>query len=361
MLNSLSNILDSITQKHSLLIPASCFVRVVVLLVIALTIMTSPVAAQEADTVASLPGIEIETSVDLAEAYIGDLITYKVIITYDTLYELIPPPLGANLGAFDVKDYHPDVESKLDDGRNRSENTFVLSTFTTGDYIIPPVPIFFKRADESGKYLLTEPVPIKINSLLLNADDSADIRPLKEQAEFKRNWTPYFGGGGAALALLAALFLWWKLRKKKKEAEFIDLRSPWEIAFADLALLKQKPFLDDGQFKEYYIALTEILRSYFGRIYKVDVLEMTTEEFLEIFQEIELAGTLYVDCSSFFRHADLVKFARYIPERERVESDFKLVHDIIESVREDVIRKAQVATQAAKMSTQEPVAAGGRR
>ena len=53
--------------------------------------------------------IEIKTSVDLAEAYIGDLITYTMTITYDSTIELVPPPLGANLGAFDVKDYQADV------------------------------------------------------------------------------------------------------------------------------------------------------------------------------------------------------------------------------------------------------------
>ena len=94
--------------------------------------------AAVADTVGSLPGIEIETSVDHAEAHIGDLITYQVAIRYDsTAYSLIPPPLGANLGAFDVKDYQPDVVSELDDDRVESRTTFVLSTFTTGDYTDP--------------------------------------------------------------------------------------------------------------------------------------------------------------------------------------------------------------------------------
>ena len=84
----------------------------------------SSVSAQlEGDTVLSIPGIEMETSIDKGEAYIGDLVTYEVKIIYDSTYELIPPPLGANLGAFDVKDYNPDIESRLDDGRIQSVTT----------------------------------------------------------------------------------------------------------------------------------------------------------------------------------------------------------------------------------------------
>ncbi|NOY89163.1 MAG: hypothetical protein GXO93_07220, partial [FCB group bacterium] len=41
-------------------------------------------AKNTVDTVSSLKGIEIKTSVDKAEIYIGDLINYKITITYDS-------------------------------------------------------------------------------------------------------------------------------------------------------------------------------------------------------------------------------------------------------------------------------------
>ena len=169
----------------------------------------------QADTVGSLPGIEIETSVDHAEAYIGDLITYQVAIRYDSsAYSLIPPPLGANLGAFDVKDYEPDVVKRLDGDRVESRTIFVLSTFTTGEYTIPPLPVIFELPDSTRKVLLAEPVPITIKSLLADAGDSVDIKPLKEQYAFRAGlliilplgW--YRAGGnrsGVGALLLAAL------------------------------------------------------------------------------------------------------------------------------------------------------------
>jgi len=304
--------------------------------------MTSRVQAQEADTVHTFSGIEIETSVDKAEMFVGDLIVYTVSISYDSSYELIPPPLGANLGAFDVKDYQPDKESILPDGRINNKTLFTLSTFTTGEYVIPPVPVLFVLPDKSRKVMLAEPIPIKVLSLLLNAGDSADIKPLKAPYEFPPDYSAYYWWGGGALLLIAVLvFLWLRKNRRKLFGEPEDTRDPWEIAFERLAILKESGLLTQGKHKEYYIELTEIIRAYLGRLYAVDVLEMTTAEFLDSFATIELPHTVYNDASEFLRHADFVKFARLVPELKRAESDFSLAHQIVETVRVDYERRRE--------------------
>ncbi|MEA3297710.1 MAG: hypothetical protein U9R56_07595 [candidate division Zixibacteria bacterium] len=291
----------------------------------------------------SLSGIEVKTSVDRADMLIGDLINYKLTIIYDSTYELVPPPLGANLGAFDVKDFKPDMVSQLPDGRMKSETDFILSTFTTGEYIIPPVPIIFSLPDGSRKLILSESVPIKVNSLLENEGDSVDIRGLKDPYEFERDLTAYYIWGSLILVVLvvAGMMLWRRLKKKKGDMSQVDLRPPWEIAFEKLAVLKEKKLIESGQFKLYYFELTEIIRYYLGRMYDVDAMEMTTEEFLERFSEIALPADLYNGSRTFFYHADLVKFAKYVPESSRTEEDYNLVHDMLESVRSDCERKRQ--------------------
>ena len=149
--------------------------RNILALLIPILVAVAARAQKPVDTVASLSGIEVNTSVDRAESYIGDLITYTLTIRYDSAYHLVPPPLGANLGSFDVKDYKPDVETKLEGGRLQSQTTFVLSTYTTGDYVIPPLPILFVLPDSTRKLLMSEAAPIKILSLLDQAGtDSLD-------------------------------------------------------------------------------------------------------------------------------------------------------------------------------------------
>lgn len=293
------------------------------------------------DTVKVVPGITIQTEVDRSEVYIGDLINYTVTIEYDSTYELVPPPLGANLGAFDVKDYHPDLMARLKDGRIQSKTVFVLSTFTTGDYVIPPIPVVFNLPDGSRKALLSEGVPIKVLSMLENAGDSVDIRPLKAQYEFKRDWVQYLKwiGPGFLLFVLAVALIWLKLIKRKEKEEPVDLRPAWEIAFEKLALLKQKVYLTEGKFKEFYIELTEILRSYLEKMYRVNVLDMTTQELLAAFEKLELPEGMFDRVKDFFMHADLVKFAKYMPEKEKAEADFDEVHAMVEEIRGDWDRR----------------------
>ncbi len=326
---------------------------VIALLIIAGAPFINSVQAQEQpDTVANISGIEIETTVDKAEVYIGDLVNYTITVIYDSTIELLPPPLGANLGAFDVKDYQTDISTKLPDGRIKSESRFVLSTFTTGDYVVPPVPMAFELPDGSRKIVLSETVPIKVQSLLLNTDDLVDIRSLKPQYEFQRDWTKYYIWGSIFFIILMALgFLIWRKMRRAKDSGQIDLRPAWEIAFEKLAKLEQKGLVGEARYKEYYIELTEILRNYLGRMFASNIPDMTTDEFFSNFEIMGLPEDIRGDLKKFFNHADLIKFAKFLPDAERCKSDFIYVHDIVERVRKDFQAKAEMEARIAPPSS----------
>lgn len=296
-----------------------------------------------ADTVKSVPGVTIETSVDRAEIYIGDLINYRLTIIHDSDIILTPPPIGANLGAFDVKDYEVDDEVRLKDGRIRSESRFLLTTFTTGDYVIPPIPVEFMLPDSVKKFLISEPVPIKVKSLLADAADTADIRDIKGPMEFKSKLSAWYYVIGGVFILAVAILIWWWVRRKKALLSVpIDLRKPWEIAFEDLAFLKEKNYPVSGEFKQFYVELTGVVRAYLQRIFEIPVLDMTTYEFLtEIVQE-NIEEELYNRLKELLEFADLVKFAKLIPELERVETDYEEAVNIVEYIRQIEVSKISV-------------------
>lgn len=301
------------------------------------------------DTVKSLPGIEIETSVDQAEIFVGDQIIYSLAIAYDSTIELIPPPLGANLGAFEVKDYEPDLREVLDDGRIRSETRFTVSTFTTGEYVIPPLPVTFRLPDSSTRVVMAEGVPISVQSLLGDEEaDTLDIKPLKAQVSHKLFaeglepevvWPIVIG-----IFLLVAALVWFFLRRKLRPV-IRETRQPWEVAFADLAALQQSDLLERNLVKQYYVHLSEIPRAFLGRIYALDALEMTTTEFDAAFRDQSLPSDWHARLIEFFRHADLVKFARFEPDADAARSDLNLMHDMVDSVRADY--EARMSVEAA--------------
>jgi hypothetical protein len=157
---------------------------------------------------------------------------------------------------------------------------------------------------------------------------------------------------------MAGAIIWWMLRKKPVAGEVIDTRPPWEIAYEKLAILQSSSLLTDGKNKEYYIELTEIIRSFLGRVYRIAVLDMTTEEFLAIFRGMTLPEQLFEQTSGLLKHADLVKFAKYVPERSRVELDFESAHTIVSLVRTEEERRQQTELHLANTQTETAVPTG---
>ena len=78
------------------------------------------------------------------------------------------PPAGANLGGFEVKDYDFGAEETLEDGKRRQSLQFQLRTFTTGDYVIPPLPIEYTLPDATIKYISADPLKIFIKIINLS-------------------------------------------------------------------------------------------------------------------------------------------------------------------------------------------------
>ena len=290
---------------------------------------------QVTDTVKSAPGISVETSVDRSEIYIGDLITYRLTIIHDSDIVLTPPPIGANLGAFDVKDYKSDDVTRLEKGRVKNESRFVLTTFTTGDYIIPPIPIEFMRPDSTIKYLISEPIAIKVKSLIAEGADTADIRDVKAPLSFETGWPWWvYAIIAGVIILLGGGFVYQKyFRAIMEREEFVDRRDPWEIAYEKLAHLKEKNYPAEGLFKMYYVVLTEIVREYMGRIYRKPVLDMTTAEFLESMSEEDIDPEILEIVKEFLGHADLVKFAKLVPSDERMRGDFEMANELVDKIR----------------------------
>lgn len=304
----------------------------------------------EADNSLALSPIEIEVGVDIAEAHIGDLITYTLTITYDTSIQLFPPPIGANMGAFDVKDYDIGEPEDIDGGRSRLTSWFKLSTFTTGEYIIPPIPIGYT---ENGieKAISSDIISIKIKSLLDENSDSAEIKPLRGPISYpiSRMWL-YLTIAGIIVALAVSAYFYLKRKRLLEEGEFVDLRPPWEVAYERLARLENSNYLSREEFKTFYTELTETLREFLGKIFGEPTLDLTTEELLNLVQERSTPEEWDAKISTTLHQADLVKFARVVPAEGRPALDFAATHEIItyfKSAIEARQRQEELQRQAA--------------
>ncbi|MCR4440078.1 MAG: BatD family protein [bacterium] len=298
--------------------------------------------------------ITVESKVDRATIYIGDRIVYTVAVkrTADVVVEM--PSLGANLGMFEIRDYAVQEPSKQGD-LITEQTEYVISTFETGDFEIPPLTIrYYTSADTTRRELCTE--PIKITVLSLNPDQAGDIRDIKPPLEIPRDWRRllrHVGIGALALLLLAAAVLAF-IRYRKGKGLLPRREKPprpaHEVALEELDALVGSGLLERGETKQFYSALSEIVRRYIeGRFY-VAALEMTTGEVLQAMAEAAVGSAERELLRELLELSDLVKFAKYLPSVQENERAVQLAYDFVQRTKLVV---AEVAAEAEAMANQE--------
>ena len=83
--------------------------------------------------------------------------------------------------------------------------------------------------------------------------------------------------------------------------------------------------------KEYYSALSDILRNYMDRVWKFQTHEHTTAEILEILKENNFEKSVIEKIKTILEETDLVKFAKRVPEyalSERLENEILEVAEL---------------------------------
>ena len=118
-----------------------------------------------------------------------------------------------------------------------------------------------------------------------------------------------------------AVFFYLRTRRSRRQEEPVvaSMLPPGEIAQRELAAIQAMKLPGKGEFKKYYILVSESVRKFLGAEYHFPVLERTTEEILSEIQERAMPDTIKRRVSTFLPEADMVKFAKYLPTLEEAD------------------------------------------
>jgi len=296
-----------------------------ILLPVWLICVPEPAFSQDAD-------ITVTAGVDRQTAYIGDLINYTIDINYDSTIVLTPPAVGINLGGFEVKDYNVGEEKRQENGRFSQNLSFKLATYTTGEFIIPSMPLEYMTPDSVFKTIAADPIKIEIKSILADTVGADTLLPrnMKPQASLPHDNTVTYIVIAAVIVVLAIVAVIYIIRRRRQHPEdYFDPRSPFEIAMDDLKQLHDEHLPYPGDLKIYYLELTDILRRYLGRHFEFNAIDLTTEEIAEILEEWRLDKDFLERMIVFLRHADLIKFAKLVPPEDQPEKDWQTAYDLV--------------------------------
>lgn len=317
-------------------------------LVLLCSCLTDGVRAETQPAEKSL--ICVESFVDRATITIGDRILYTLKITTDPEIKLEPPSLGSNLGAFEVKDYKFHDPEKAKDGRVIDKSEYLITTFTTGEYVIPPITISYTDPKGKTKQIKSEPLFILVKSVGASASDKEDIRGLKYPIDIKGGYWAYL----LILPVLAILgaggLLYYRHKSRGLALPEIrqELQKPaWEVALCELDNLRDSDLLERRQIKRYISILSEIVRKYIERRWEVSALDRTTEEIRGGIKRIKLEQRVVESIYGLLFFCDFVKFAKYVPSAEEVGKGLSDAYDIVNMTKQEKAEEEVLAEERA--------------
>jgi len=262
--------------------------------------------------------IEISASVDRDTINVGDVIEYTITVKALEGVKVDFSEKGLKMGDFELLGFSKSDQEEVD-GKTKTDYKCRISVYNTGDFEIPPVELKYTDKDNKVKTVRTEkPIKIEVKTILPeDAQDIQDIKPPRDiESPFPYRLLYYLIGILILLVILILIGLWLYRRRKSSPGEkpFLPLLSPEEEAHRAMDELLKTKLLDEGNLKDFYIKLSDILRRYLERRFTIMTFEKTTEEIMEQMERrVKDDSAVSHKLNPVLREFDLVKFAKWRP------------------------------------------------
>jgi len=192
-----------------------------------------------------------------------------------------------------------------------------VAAFDTGYVQTERFPIYAMSGGVADTFYV-EPFGFYVKSSLSFSDiisDSllADIAP---PVSFSLKFWDYAFPIAVLLLLGCGIYLANRYIKKMQQQQYqvpVDTRPAWQKAMELLTGFKQKHYLENGQYLDYYFDLSIIFRYFIEWQYDVKAVEMTTYEIKQALYEVDKKKEIIAILSEM----DMVKFAKSVPDESR--------------------------------------------
>jgi len=268
-----------------------------------------PIAAQP---------INAEMRVAEKQILIGDAIHLKVTVTYPSDYNIEVIDFQDSSKVFEVVQHTKPIKGNVGN-QQHWEESYQLTCFDSGNWVIPGMKVKFqKKGAKEWEFLTTQAAPIVVQNV--PTDTTQAIKPIKAPLETTYQWKeaiPYALLVGAILGLVLVIF-YFVGRGKQKVKKVVPPPQPrflQEVVLEKLESLEKQQVWQGGNYKLYYTNLTDILRFYLEKRYQISTFEATSDEILAKLEDKVEKNHLY-SLQGILQTADLVKFAKLIPESE---------------------------------------------
>lgn len=281
---------------------------------------------------------------------IGDRFTLTIDVEKDQVQSLFFPAFAMDkaegeeqpqFGVVECIEDHPTDTLEHKGRKLRLRKRYTLTAFDEGVYNLGrPSVLYADKNIVDTLYGSADSLHIVVSTFKIDSTSMlCDIKPVKKMPFRFGEIAGYTGIAFGVLALLAVAIYLLARHLAKRGKSIADLFKPEPplpphiVAISALEELQNQKLWQNNRHKEYYSALTDILRTYIDGRFGVGAMEMTTDEIVEAIKSLNLPQKLAMDVLNVLRDADLVKFAKAMPEAAENESAFSKVYYFVEETK----------------------------
>ena len=207
-----------------------------------------------------------------------------------------------------------------------------FQVFEEGNFQIPALDF---KVD--GKMLRTIPYEVDIVNTAKKGDEINDIMKNKEvKLQVQDYWQMYKWYILGVLILIALIFIIFyliKYGKRRKNSPAVMTNQ----TLKDLENLKKKKFIENGDYRSFYVELIDISRQFITKQYRIPADVLLTDDLLEVMKNSNaISEENEVVVEAIFLRGDLVKFAKTFPDQTTMETDFNAMKTFVKRSSKDL-------------------------
>lgn len=292
--------------------------------------------------------ISVKASLEPNEILIGDQAKFKLELTQPTSEKVSWPQFSDTLATNVQIVEKLKTDTIASDGILSITSEYIITSYDSGFYYIPEQ--IFETAIEKA---FTNPLGLTVNTVPVNVDTD-DINAEKDIMSAPFSWIEFAKWSGIGLAailvvvIIALVLMRFVFNKKVKilpeEPEVII--PAHVVALEKLEQIKTEKIWQQGQIKQFYTQITDVIREYLEGAYSINAMELTTDEIVALVKKNKELDEIRLVLKEMLELSDLVKFAKFVPlenENERVVLNAFM---IVEKTTKEEAPQAETNTEA---------------
>lgn len=258
---------------------------------------------------------------------LGEVGTFRVSISNLQGKDVVSAPVNELL-PFHFEEIKDSISKEAD----HYDRIIEFQVFEEGKFNIPALDFRI-----GGELYHTIPYEVEVINTAQKGDQINDIMKNKEvKLDVKDYWQMYKWYILGILIVLALIFIIYqiiKYGKRRKSSPAVMTNQ----TLKDLENLKKKKFIENGDYRSFYVELIDISRNFITKQYQIPADVLLTDDLIDVMKlnnAISPENEKIVE--EIFLRGDLVKFAKTFPDQTTMEKDFNEMKTFVKRSSKDL-------------------------